>query len=72
MSDFPNSPVGVMLTGEEWTTVIAVLARGRDSLSDHGRAVYRRAADKLAAQVCTASDRHARGVALGLRLVGAE
>lgn len=72
MTDFPNAPVGVTLTGEEWTMIIAVLARGRDGLSDHGRRVYRRAADKLAAQVCTASDRHAHGAAIGLHLVGAD
>jgi hypothetical protein len=72
MTDFPSAPVGVTLTGEEWTTIIAVLARGRDGLSDHGRGVYRRAADKLAAQVCTASDRHVRGEPTGPRLVGAD
>lgn len=72
MSTFPQAAVGVTLTGEEWTTIIAVLARGRDGLSDHGRGVYRRAADKLAAQVCTASDRHAGGQAIGLHLVGAD
>lgn len=35
--------------------MIAVLARGRDGLSDYGRNVCKSATDKLAAQVCTTS-----------------
>lgn len=73
MSEFPQTSVAVTLNGEEWTTLIAVLAHGRDSLSDHGRRVYRRAADKLASQICGASDRIARGEMRGhLHLVEQE
>ncbi|EHR01387.1 hypothetical protein [Bradyrhizobium sp. WSM471] len=72
MNSFPQRAVGVTLTGEEWTTILMVITRGQDSLSRHGCSVYGRAVERLAAQVCTASDQHASGLTPGLRLVGAE
>lgn len=56
MTSFPKNPVKVTLTGEQWTTILARLARPSDGLSLRGRAVYRAAADSLAAQLKAASD----------------
>lgn len=71
MTPFPKAPVPVTLTGEEWTAILARIAKGAPGLSPYGLDVYRRAQDKLCMQITAASSRcDGNEVAAGtLRLV---
>lgn len=69
MSDFPNAPVTVTLTGEEWTAIMVRFSHGKNGLSDQGCELYRQAARKLSDQVAAASDTHRKGVQMGPRLI---
>lgn len=60
---FPNAPVTVTLTGEEWFAIAAVLTYGRKALAPHSVATFHSACTKLANQVSGAD----RAIASGRR-----
>jgi hypothetical protein len=66
--EFPDAPVTVTLTGQEWTAILIRLAHGKAALSDTGFETYGAAARELAEQVANASDLMHKGVQPGPRL----
>lgn len=57
MTSFTTDEIAVTMTGAQWVSIIAKLAMPKDGLSAKGRAVYKQASQRLAAQVTAASDR---------------
>ena len=66
--EFPDAPITVTLTGQEWTAILIRLAHGKAALSVIGCEAYGVAARELAEQVANASDLIHKGAKLGPRL----